>query len=311
MSGAAITTANARAFAGPGAVLDPPPRRCQASARMRFGLFGVNFGSCADPEVQRRVVLAAEEVGFESVWTGEHVALPVVGNPVPTPAETPFLDSVVALTRVAALTTRIRLGTGILVLPHHNPVLVAKTLATLDVLSGGRVIAGFASGYAEPEFRALGVRFDRRGAITDEALRAIRTLWTEEVPSFAGRFTRFEGIRFEPKPRQRPHPPIVVGGTAPPALARAAREGDGWYGFALTVEQTAPVVAELARLRRELGRGDRPFEISLTTFEPLTDALVAAAGHAGIDRLIVFPAVPASELEATVRDLGARFVRRS
>src|SRR6185295_3103830 len=225
---------------------------------MRFGLFGVNFGSCADPEVQRRVVLAAEEVGFESVWTGEHVALPIEGNPVATPAETPFLDSVVALTRAATLTRRLRLGTGILVLPHHNPILVAKTLASLDVLSGGRVIAGFAAGYAEPEFRALGVRFERRGAITDEALRAIRALWTEEAPSFAGRHASFAGIRFEPKPVQRPHPPIVVGGTAAPALARAAREGDGWYGFALTVEQTIPIIEELRRLRATSGRGDRP-----------------------------------------------------
>ena len=276
---------------------------------MKFGLFGINFGSCADPDVQRRVALAAEEVGFESIWTGEHVALPVEGNPVPTPAETPFLDSVVALTRVAALTTRLRLGTGILVLPHHNPILVAKTLATLDVISNGRVIAGFAAGYAEPEFRALGVRFDRRGAITDESLRAIRALWTAEEPAFDGRFARFSGIRFEPKPVQRPHPPIVIGGTAPAALARAAREGDGWYGFALTVERTAPIVAELTRLRHELGRGDVAFEISLTTFEPLTDELVAAAEQAGIHRLIVFPMVKAERLEATVRELGTRFIR--
>ena len=278
-------------------------------AAMRFGLFGVNFGSCADPEVQRRVVLAAEEVGFESVWTGEHVALPIQGNPVPTPAETPFLDSIGVLTRVAALTTRLRLGTGILVLPHHNPVLLAKALATLDVLSGGRLIAGFGGGYAEAEFRAIGVDFHRRGAITDDSLRAIRALCTQEEPAHDGRFARFAGIRFEPKPIQRPHPPIVVGGQAPAALARAAREGDGWYGFALTVAQTAPIVTELARLRRELGRGDAPFEISLTTFEPLTRDLVRAAGDAGIHRLIVFPMVGPEKLEATVRDLGAHVVR--
>jgi probable F420-dependent oxidoreductase len=276
---------------------------------MRFGFFGINFGSCANPEVQRRVAIAAEEAGFDSVWTGEHVALPVVGNPVATPPETPFLDSVVALTRVAAVTTRIRLGTGILVLPHHNPILVAKTLASLDVLSAGRVIAGFAAGYAEPEFRALGVRFERRGAITDEYLRAIRSLWTAEEPAFEGRYARFAGIRFEPKPVQRPHPPIIIGGTAPPALARAAREGDGWYGFAMTIAQTAPVVVELGRLRREVGRGDAPFEISLTTFEPLTLALVDEAERAGIHRLIVFPLVPAAALETTVRELGARVIR--
>jgi probable F420-dependent oxidoreductase len=276
---------------------------------MRFGLFGVNFASCADPEVQRRVVLAAEEVGFESVWTGEHVALPIRDNPVPTPAETPFLDSLVSLARIAGFTRRIRLGTGILVLPHHNPVLIAKALASLDVVSGGRLIAGFAGGYAEPEFRALGVDFRRRGAITDDSLRAIRALWTEEVPCFRGRFADFADIRFEPKPAQRPHPPIVVGGMAPAALRRAAREGDGWYGFALTVEQTAPVVTELRRLRAELGRGEAPFEISLTTFEPLTRELVAAAEGAGIHRLIVFPPEPADALEAFVRDLGARFCR--
>jgi probable F420-dependent oxidoreductase len=278
---------------------------------MRFGLFGVNFASCADPDVQRRVVLAAEEVGFESVWTGEHVALPVHDNPVPTPAETPFLDSLVSLARIAGFTTRVRLGTGILVLPHHNPLLIAKALASLDVVSGGRVIAGFAGGYVGPEFRALGIDFHLRGAITDDSLRAIRTLWTEEVPCFRGRFAEFADIRFEPKPAQRPHPPIVVGGVAPAALRRAAREGDGWYGFALTVEQTAPIVAELRRLRGELGRADAPFEISLTTFEPVTPELVAAAERAGIHRLIVFPVVPADELEAFVRDLGARVCRRA
>lgn len=274
---------------------------------MRFGVFGVNFGSCADPEVQRRVAVAAEESGFESVWTGEHVALPVRDNPVPTPAETPFLDSLVSLARIAGFTTRLRLGTGILVLPHHNPVLVAKALASLDVLSGGRLIAGFAGGYVEPEFRALGADFHRRGAITDEHLAAIRALWTEREPQWKGRFAEFANIRFEPKPTQRPHPPIVVGGRAPAALRRAAREGNGWYGFALTVAQTAPVVAELRRLRAEVGRGDEPFEISLTTFEPLTPELVAQGEQAGIHRMIVFPQVPGAALESTVRDLGARF----
>ena len=187
--------------------------------------------------------------------------------------------------------------------------MIAKALASLDVVSGGRVIAGFAGGYVEPEFRALGVDFHRRGAITDDSLRAIRTLWTEEVPRHRGPFAEFADIRFEPKPVQRPHPPIIVGGMAPAALRRAAREGDGWYGFALTVEQTAPVVAELRRLRAELGRADAPFEISLTTFEPLTAELVAAAERAGIHRLIVFPPVPVDALEAFVRDLGARFCR--
>ena len=274
---------------------------------MRFGLFGVNFASCVDPELQRRVAQAAEEVGFESVWTGEHVAMPMRDNPVPTPPETPFLDSLVSLARIAGFTSRLRLGTGILVLPHHNPVLLAKALTSLDVLSGGRLIAGFAGGYVEAEFRALGIDFHQRGAITDQHLAAIRALWTEPEPRFSGRFASFSDVRFEPKPAQRPHPPIVIGGTAEPALRRAARVGDGWYGFALTVERTAEVVAELARLRVRTGRREQPLEISLTTFEPLTDELVARAEAAGIHRLIIFPSVRPDALVGTVRDLGARF----
>ena len=272
---------------------------------MRLGLFGINFGTCADPALQSRVALAAEESGFESIWTGEHVAMPIEDNPVPIAPETPFLDSLVTLAAVAVRTRRLRLGTGILVLPHHNPILVAKALVTLDVLSGGRLIAGFAGGYVEAEFRALGVSFRDRGAITDEYLEAIRTLWTDERPRFTGRFAAFDGIRFEPKPRQRPHPPIVIGGHSPPALRRAARHGDGWYGFGLTVEATAAIVAELRRLRAKTDRA--PLEISLTTFEPLDETLVARAEAAGIDRLIVMPTVGADRLEATVRDLGARF----
>jgi probable F420-dependent oxidoreductase len=271
---------------------------------MRLGLFGINFGACADPELQVRVARAAEETGFDSIWTGEHVAMPVRNNPVPTAPETPFLDSLVALTHVAAHTRRVRLGTGILVLPHHNPVLVAKALASLDVISSGRLIAGFAAGYVEAEFAALGVDFRRRGAITDEYLAAIRALWTEELPHFDGRFAAFGDIRFEPKPLQRPHPPIIVGGHAAPALRRAARCGDGWYGFGLTVDAAAPLIRELGRLRHEVGRADTPFEISLTTFEPFDTALIARAAAIGVDRLIVYPIVPAAELEATVRALG-------
>ncbi len=277
---------------------------------MRFGLFGINFGPCADPALQRRIAIAAEESGFESIWTGEHVAMPVVDNPVPSPPETPFLDSIATLTSVAAYTTRIRLGTGILVLPHHNPVVLAKALTTLDVLSGGRLIAGFAGGYVEPEFRALGVSFPDRGAITDDSLAAIRALWTQELPEHRGRFARFGGIRFEPKPAQRPHPPIVIGGRAAPALRRAAREADGWYGFALTVADTAPVVEELRRLRAATARADSPLEISLTTFEPLTPALVEQAAAAGIDRLIAYPIVRADRLEETVRTIGRDLIRR-
>jgi len=275
---------------------------------MRFGLFGINFGACADADRLRRVAAVAEEAGFESLWTGEHVAMPVRDNPVPTPPETPLLDSLVALTAAAAVTRRIRLGTGILVLPHHNPVLVAKALVSLDVVSGGRLIAGFASGYVEAEFRALGIDFQRRGALTDDYLDAIRVLWTEAAPAIARRHVAFADIRFEPKPVQRPHPPIVIGGHSAPALRRAARHGDGWYGFGLTIDAAAPLVGELRRLRAATPRAGAPLEISLTTFEPLDADAVARATAAGIDRLIVMPTVAPERLEDTVRDLGRRLI---
>ncbi len=273
---------------------------------MKLGLFAINFGPCADPIVQVRVAQLAEQVGFESVWTGEHVAMPIHDNPVPTAPETPFLDSIVALANVAAHTKRVRLGTGILVLPHHNPVVLAKALATLDLVSNGRLIAGFAGGYVQAEFAALGVSFRDRGAITDESLEAIRALWTQEEPRFAGRFASFSDIRFEPKPRQRPHPPIIVGGTSPPALRRAARY-DGWYGFGQSVEQAAGIVRELRRLRAKAGRADHPFEISHTTFETFTPELIAQASAAGIDRMVYMPMVPPERLEDTVREVGTRF----
>jgi probable F420-dependent oxidoreductase len=278
---------------------------------MRFGLFALNFGACADPALQRRVARAAEECGFESIWTGEHVAMPVGQNPVGIDAGTPFLDSLVTLGHLAAHTERVRLGTGVLVLPHHNPMLLAKALATLDVVSDGRLIAGFASGYAEAEFRAIGADFHRRGALTDEYLAAIHSLWTEAEPAFSGRFARFEGICFEPKPRQRPHPPIIIGGHSAQALRRAVRFGDGWYGFGLKVDATAPLVQELLRLRAASPRAGEPLEISLTTFEPLTPELVGKAAAAGVDRLIYMPTVPAERLEETVRELGRRVVRPS
>jgi probable F420-dependent oxidoreductase len=272
---------------------------------MRFGLHPINVGPCAtDPALLVAVARAAEESGLDSVWTGEHVVLPIRDNPVPVAAETPFLDSLGTLAYLAAQTTRLRLATGVLVLPHHNPVVLAKALASLDVLSGGRLIAGFASGYAEAEFRALGVSFRDRGALTDEALGAIHALWTEDEPRFEGRFVRFEGVRFEPKPRQRPHPPIVIGGQRPAALRRAVRFGDGWYGFGLKVAAAAPLVKELNRLRAESPRRSEPLEISLTTFEPPTRDLVTAATDAGIHRLVALPLVPPDQLVDAVRRIA-------
>src|SRR5512134_3708723 len=186
---------------------------------MKFALFGINVGPCAHPESATRVARAAEQSGLESVWTGEHVVLPDPQiSPSPSAPETPFLDPAVALAYIAAQTSTIRLGTGIIILPQRNPLVLAKELASVDVVSGGRLLFGLGAGYLKPEFDALGVSFEQRGPRASEAIEVIRTLWTQEKPEFHGRFWSFSGIQAHPHPVQKPHPPILVGGHSPGAF---------------------------------------------------------------------------------------------
>ena len=165
----------------------------------------------------------------------------------------PALDPLVALTWAAAHTTTLRLATGIVILPQRNPVVLAKQIASLDQLSGGRFTFGVGVGYLEPEFRAIGADFDNRGAITDEYLAAMQHLWYDEHPEFHGRFADFAGVDAHPRPLQQPVP-IVIGGHTPRAYRRAVASGHGWYGFAMKPPDVAGCVAGL-RARR--GR-DRP-----------------------------------------------------
>ena len=245
---------------------------------MKLGLYGINLGACAEPETAASVARAAEEAGFDSVWTAEHVVLPDPQVPeAPIPPQTPLLDPAVALSHVAARTRTIRLATGIIILPQRNPLVLAKELASVDVLSGGRLIFGIGAGYLEAEFEALGVSFDDRGEVTNEYIEAIRVLWTQEKPRFEGRFVSFGGIDAQPRPVQKPHPPIVVGGMSPPALRRASRYGNGWYGFALDLETTGRVWRDCERpssassVPRSSGRSrsvSRPRERWMPTSSP-------------------------------------------
>src|SRR5262245_1183065 len=256
---------------------------------MKIGLFAINFGLCADPDAMVRVARAAEEAELESLWTGEHVVLPDPQAP-PSPAgpRTPFLDPSVALAYLAAATDRIRLGTGIIILPQRNPVELAKELASVDVVSRGRLLFGLGAGYLEPEFRALGANYEERGAVTDEAIDVLRVLWTQEKPSFSGRYFRFAGIDAHPRPVQRPHPPIVVGGMSRPAARRAVARGNGWYGFFTNPELTA---RSLGWIREAVAAGQRPedlgpLEISVTPPPPITLDLVKQYEELGVHRLI-------------------------
>jgi probable F420-dependent oxidoreductase len=270
---------------------------------MRFALFAINFGACADPDTARRVAVAAEQAGLDSLWTGEHVVLPDPQvPPSPSPPEVPFLDPVVALAYVAAATTRIRLGTGIIILPQRNPVVLAKELASVDVVSKGRLIFGIGAGYLKPEFDALGAPFDHKSARTIDFLEAMLALWTMEKPAYEGRFVRFAGVQAFPRPVQRPHPPIVMGGHAPEALRRAVRHGHGWYGFALDPDATAQCLEGLRAAEREHGRPAHlgPLEISITPAASIAAETVRRYADLGVHRLIFYRPTPTLEDTLTV-----------
>ncbi len=245
------------------------------------------------------VAKRAEALGFESVWIPEHLALPTRfvsrypysqdGLP-PIAPDTPILDPLILLTHIAAATSRIRLGTNIFVLPLRHPLVTARIAMSVDVLSGGRLSLGVGVGWLEEEFRAVGIEFETRGSRTREAVRALKALWTQDEPEFHGRFFDFGPLKFEPKPVQKPHPPILFGGESETALRRAATLGDGWYGVAHDPESAAQRVATLREFLARAGREGEAFEVTVGhAGRPFDAALLRAYARAGVDRVVVLP----------------------
>jgi probable F420-dependent oxidoreductase len=271
---------------------------------MRLGLVHVNMGSMSRPDALAEAARAAEAAGFDSVWAGEHVVLPDPRVPSsPMHPQDPALDPLLALAWAAAHTATIRLATGIVILPQRNPLVLAKQVASLDVLSGGRVILGIGAGYLEPEFRAVGANFAERGAVTDEYLDAMQALWYDRRPAYHGQFADFAGIDAHPRPLQRPVP-LVVGGHTAPAYRRAVARAHGWYGYALTPQQAAASVAGLdaaaSRVQRPAELGE--LEVSVTPRGQITRDLAAEFAEAGVHRLVLLapptPDGPAQTIEA-------------
>jgi probable F420-dependent oxidoreductase len=278
---------------------------------MKLGLFGLHRGSSVDPARLARRARRAEEAGFESLWVGDHIALPA--DAPDNPSREPRLEALVALAHLGAVTSRVRLAVGVIVLPQRQPVLLAKQLASIDVLSRGRLVVGIGVGYLEPEFRALGVTLADRGARTDEYLAALRALWDEPVPAFAGRFVSFSGVIERPRPVQRPHPPIVVGGHSPAAHRRAIEAANGWYGWELGLEDTAQALGALgeaaARLERPAALG--PLEITITP--PRMPDLDTARRYAdlGVHRLAIQPAtMEGSAIDELIETIAETLVGR-
>jgi probable F420-dependent oxidoreductase len=253
-----------------------------------IGLFAINYHACAEPQAAAQVAQLAESLGYDSLWTGEHVVLPSPRvDPAPMDPDEPILDPLVALAHLAAHTERIRLGTGVILLPQRNPVVLAKQVASLDVLSRGRLILGIGVAYLEREMTAIGVPMERRGARADEYLAAMRSLWEDEAPAFHGEFTDFEGVDAHPRPVQRPLP-VVVGGHSEPAFRRAARHADGWYGFLVGLRAMAEHRKSLDAAVAEAGRQE-PLHVSISPSRRLDPETVAAYAELGVNRLIVAP----------------------
>jgi probable F420-dependent oxidoreductase len=275
--------------------------------------FGIALGTM-HPAMFAEAAVAADELGFESVWLPEHLVLPVhmAGSPFsgaehpPIPPSTPVFDSLAYLAYLAGKTQRVRLGTHVYNLALRHPFVAARAVQTADVLSEGRVELGVGAGWLRQEWEAAGLDFATRGARLDEALEICTALSTKERVAFEGRFFSFPEVMFEPKPVQRPHPPVVIGGEMPPALRRAARH-DGWIGLHHTPESVRQPVATLRRLRAEAGLGDQAFAV--TVGAGVSDASdVDAYAAAGVDRLIVSPWTRTRDVLPGLQAFARRFL---
>jgi probable F420-dependent oxidoreductase len=257
---------------------------------VQFGVFGINAGPTVGPDETARLARLVEELGFDSIWAGEHVVVPSPRvTPSPMEATDPIVDPLVHLGFVAAATRRVLLATGIVILPQRNPLVLAKQAASLDVLSGGRLLLGIGAGYLESELTAVGVPMSDRGARTDDYLAAMRALWTQPGPvEHQGRFTSFAGVDAYPRPVQPGGPRIVVGGHTSAAFRRAVTQAHGWYGFALTPDDAAGCVGSLRQAADEHERpadlGD--LEISVTPRRRLDAETVEAFDAVGVHRLV-------------------------
>lgn len=258
---------------------------------MKIGYFGFNNGPLGEPAAMQQILQELESSGFESTWTGEHLVLVDPQQPPsPVPPDFPMLDTVASLAFAAGVTSKLKLGSGIILLAQRNPVVLAKELASVDVLSNGRLLFGIGVGYVKEEFDALGIPYDERGHRVSEHIEAMRALWCEDKPDFAGQFHTIRGVQAKPRPVQKPHPPFIIGGMSKAGYNRAIRQGDGWYGFNQTEDAVAQSIAGLQAADAAAGtkRFDQ-LEISVTPQGPVTPDRVKAFADLGVHRLILLP----------------------
>ena len=231
---------------------------------MQFGLSLPHFWQVASPEAIRRVAQRAEYLGYDGIWVSDHIVIP---DSAVDRFGSVFYEPLTVLGFAAACTSTIRLGTTVLIVPYRNPLVAAKVLSTLDVLSGGRVTVGLGVGWTEDEFKALGVPFKERGALSDEYIAVLKMLWTQDKPAFHGQYVHFDHIAFEPKPVQKPHIPIWIGGNSKRAIRRAVALGDGWHPTRPLVGDVKAGVAYLREVCAQRGRD--PSSLMIAVRQPL------------------------------------------
>jgi probable F420-dependent oxidoreductase len=274
---------------------------------MKFGIGFATSGKFSDPNQLAHLATTAERCGFESLWSVEHVAVPVKHLPYPGSKDgsmpggddVAIPDPLIPLAYVAAVTKTIKLATGILILPQRHPIYTAKEVATVDVLSGGRVILGIGSGWMQEEFEALGINFHHRGAMTDEAIQALRALWKDGAASFEGKHFKFGPLHSNPKPLRR-DVPIHVGGHSTAAARRAGRYGDGFFPTVMKPEKLKELFATVRSEAQKAGRNPDAIEFSCLTRSLKPDDLKMLADM-GVSRVVVNP--PGSKPEVVTRGL--------
>jgi probable F420-dependent oxidoreductase len=287
---------------------------------MKVGLFLATINPIATPVYIAAFARGAEERGFDSLWVGEHALLfddyesaypySEDGKLIGLTAESGMLDPFLALGWAAAVTRKIKLATGICILPQRNPVSTAKEVATLDWLSGGRTILGLGVGWLEEEFRNLGVPFEKRGARCAEYVEVLKRLFCDPVSDHDGVYHQLENARFYPKPVQDPHPPILFGGESDAALGRVADLGDGWFGFNHTPESAADCLGRLDEILESRGRSRDDLNISLSPYlRPCRGADLPRFADLGVDRVVLLAMAPSLDsipatLDEVVREYG-------
>jgi len=296
---------------------------CESEDNLKIGFFAVGLANLARPELLTTAAQAAERVGIDTLWTGEHIVFfddiksrypyARTNTDPPVPGDTAILNPFIALSYAAALTTRIRLATGVCLVPEYNPLLLAKLAASLDFVSAGRFVFGVGVGWLEEEFQALGIPWARRGARAREYVAAMRELWEQPQSSYDGEFVSFTRARSYPKPPRHGKIPIIVGGQSDAALKRAAAWGDGWCGFNLTPEEARVMVDRLHAMLAENGRRGEHFEIFVAPIRSAGPATIAAYRDAGVDELYLTPIFDhpfesATEVTRVVEGIGREWV---